>query len=138
VVGLVLLLIVGLAVLGLTGGDGDDDSGERSAQEQTGDTAESETGRERERAVPETSRVRVTSEIDLYVCVDDAEGRDRELTINGSETFRGRRVRMLLGRRDPRITLNGERVRVEPGPDPIALDFRRGRSREISLARAPC
>jgi cytoskeleton protein RodZ len=140
VAGLVLLLIVGLAVLGLTGGDGDDDSGDGNPQQQGQDTGETRAERRerRERAAPEISRVRVTAETDLYVCVNDSEGQDRELTINGSETFRGRRVRMLFGRRDMRVTLNGERVRVESGPDPIAFEFRRGRSREISLAQAPC
>jgi cytoskeleton protein RodZ len=137
VVGLVLLLIVGLAVLGLTGGDGDDDSGGENPPQQPQGTSDSRSER-RERAAPEISRVRVTAETDLYICVDDSQGRDRELTINGSETFRGRRVRMLLGRRDMRVTLNGERVRVESGPDPIAFDFSRGRSREIALAQAPC
>jgi cytoskeleton protein RodZ len=141
VVGLVLLLIVGLAVLGLTGGDGDDDSADQGAREQQqedpGETS-AERRERRERAAAEVSRVRVSADSDLYVCVDDSEGRDRELTINGSETFRGRRVRVLLARRDARVTLNGERVRVEAGPDPIAFEFSRGRSREITLARAPC
>jgi cytoskeleton protein RodZ len=137
VVGLVVLLIAGLAVLGLTGGDGDDDTGEENAQQQQQDTGES-AAEPSEPAVPRIARVRVTAPTDLYVCVDDSEGSDRELTINGSETFRGRRVRMLLGRRDVRVTLNGERVRVESGPDPIAFEFSRGRSREITLARAPC
>lgn len=141
VLGFVVLLIVGLAVLGLTGGDGnDDDSDGQNAAQQRNDGAETRAERRQrsEQAAPEVARVRVTSESDLYVCVNDSEGQNRELTINGSETFRGRRVRMLLGRRDPRVTLNGERVRIESGPDPIAFEFRRGRSREISLAQAPC
>jgi cytoskeleton protein RodZ len=138
IAGVVVLILGVLAVLGLTAGD--DDSGSSGSEERSGDQEDGERTRGRERASrPETVRLRVVPTGATYVCVDDGKGNVRfEGTIAEARSFRGRRVRILLGRRAVEMTANGRRVPVEPGGDPVAFDFTGGRRRELPLSRAPC
>jgi cytoskeleton protein RodZ len=137
-----VLLVAGLAILGLTAGD-DDDSGSPSSEERSGEGNSRREARERrerrERAASETVRLRVVPTGPTYVCVDDGKGNVRfEGTLQEARTFRGRRVRILLGRRAVEMTANGRRVPIEGGSEPIAFDFSGGRRRELPPPRAPC
>jgi transcriptional regulator with XRE-family HTH domain len=139
VAGAVVLVLGVLAVLGLTAGE-DDDSGSSGSEERSGDREEGERDGGRERASrPEVVRLRVVPTGATYVCIDDGKGNVRfEGTIAEGRSFRGRRVRILLGRRAVEMTANGRRVPIEPGADPVAYDFSGGRRRELPLSRAPC
>jgi hypothetical protein len=72
--------------------------------------------------------------------VDHGPGTDVvfENTIDSPQRWRGRRVRVLLGKRDVRLVVNGEQVEVTPGADPIAFASTPRRTREIPNAEAPC
>jgi hypothetical protein len=138
------LLLAGLAVLGLTAGDENDPGGEsrQQTEESEAERAERRERRERRRrraAAAEGVRLRVVPTGATYVCVDDGKGNVRfEGTLSDARTFRGRRVRILLGRRAVQLSANGKRVPIEPGAEPIALDFSGGRQRELPESRAPC
>jgi hypothetical protein len=84
--------------------------------------------------------LRVVPATPTYVCVDHGPGTDVvfENTIDSPQRWRGRRVRVLLGKRDVRLVVNGERVEVTPGADPIAFAFTPRRTREIPSAEGPC
>jgi cytoskeleton protein RodZ len=144
IAGVIALLLVGLLVLGLTAGDEDGSGGEsrQQTEESDADRAERRERRERRRrraAAAEGVRLRVVPSGATYVCVDDGKGNVRfEGTLSEARTFRGRRVRILLGRRAVQVSANGKRVPIEPGSDPIALDFSGGRRRELPESRAPC
>jgi len=137
-----VLLVAGLAILGLTAGD--DDSGSPSSDERGEDGDSDREGRERRergrrRAAAGPVRLRVVPTGPTYVCVDDGKGKVRfEGTLQEARTFRGRRVRILLGRRAVEMTANGRRVPIEAGSEPIAFDFTGGRRRELPPPRAPC
>jgi hypothetical protein len=148
---LIALGIVGLLafllILGVTADDeggGGEDRGRQTAER--GEARERERprerGRARARAAPARKkrlRLRVVPEGATYVCVDN--GHDRvifEGTIEEARTFRGRRLRINLGRRAVTLHLDGERVPVEPGSTPVGFDFSsRGRT-ELGDEERPC
>ena len=84
--------------------------------------------------------LRVTPATPTYICVDRGAGTPVifENTIDGTQTFRGKRLRVNLGKRDVRLRMNGKPVRVTPGPDPVGFAFTPGRSRELPLGERPC
>jgi cytoskeleton protein RodZ len=137
-----VLVVVGLAILGLTAGDEDDggspDSEERSGDRDRGDRGGRGEGGERQGRAG-VVRVRVVPDATTYVCVDDGKGNIRFMgNLIEPRTFRGRRVRILLGRRAVEVRANGRRVPIEPGAEPVAFDFAGGRRRELPPSRAPC
>ena len=75
-----------------------------------------------------------------YVCVDRGAGTAVvfEGTIDTTETFHGKRVRVLLGKRDVGLWKNGKRVRVTPGADPIGFLLSPTRTRELPDGTGPC
>ena len=141
--GFVLAVLVLLFVLGVTG----DEEPERAARTgTTATTTEREEPAKRRRRTQRrpTSRVvslRVTPQGPVYACLDNGQGRVVfEGTLAAERTFRDRRrLRINLGRRQVRLLLNGRRVRIPSGSDPIGFDFRRGRRPvELPSGRRPC
>ena len=141
--GFVVAILVLLFVLGVTGEE-DEPARTTAAPATTTERerpARRERPRRRRRAAPRLVSLRVTPQGPVYACVDN--GGDRvvfEGTLAAERTFRHRRrVRINLGRRQVRLLLNGRRVRIPPGSDPIGFDFRRGRRPvELPSGRRPC
>ena len=136
---LLALVVVGaLAAVGvLFGGDGDE--GGEAADDQTTQT----TPREREPdrpARPRRVRVRIAPVTPTYVCID--RGADTPIafegTLESAQTFRGRIIRVNLGKTDVQITANGRPVAVAPGPEPLGFRFTARSRRELPPAKRPC
>ena len=75
------------------------------------------------------------------MCVDN--GGDEILfegTLTEPQTFRGKRIRINLGRRSSEVRLNNEKVEIEQSASPIALDFKAGEKKpsEIVDEPSPC
>jgi len=142
--GFVLAVLVLLFVLGVTGEDDEPQEARRTTPAETTTERERPARRERRRARRRASRVvslRVSPQGPVYACVDNGGGPVVfEGTLEAERTFRHRsRVRINLGRRQVRLLLNGRRVRVPPGADPIGFDFRRGRRpAQLPSGRRPC
>jgi hypothetical protein len=85
-------------------------------------------------------RLRVQPTGLTYMCVDRGPGTDVifEESTEEAQTFRGRRLRMLLGRREVEITMNGEPVDVPAGAEPISFAFTPQGSREVPSDQGPC
>jgi cytoskeletal protein RodZ len=137
----VLLVLVGIvAVLVAIGLASDDDGG--ADQAAAPDTTTTETKAKPAPKPPRPRRValRVTPSTPTYVCVDHGPGTPVvfENTIDSTQTFRGKRVRVNLGKRDVRLTVNGKAVRVTPGPDPVGFVFTPRGSRELPSGERPC
>ena len=93
-----------------------------------------------ERRRPTRVVLRITPLTPTYVCVDRGSGTPVlfENTIDSPQTFRGKRVRVNLGKTDVQIQKNGRRVPVASGPDPVGFEFTvRGR-RPLPLGERPC
>jgi hypothetical protein len=140
-VGVVLVIF---AILGLTGSDPEPEEGASTQSERKERPREPERARERERPQVRSVRLRVTPQAATYLCVD--RGPDTETiyeeTTSDPVTFRGKRVRLNAGTTALRLDVNGERVRVPPGPDAIGYDFRVSGGEvstdTIELGERPC
>ena len=139
---LILLLLVAIVAALVAIGLASDDSGDGD-QASAPETTRSET--EAAPPLPEPARptrvsLRVTPASPTYICVDRGAGTPVvfENTIDGTETFRGKRLRVNLGKRDVQLRMNGKSVRVTPGPDPVGFAFTPRGSRELPIGERPC
>ena len=138
---LVLLVLVAIvAVLVAIGLASDDDGG--ADQATAPETRPTET---KPKAAPKPERprrvsLRITPATPTYVCVDHGPGTPVvfENTIDSPQTFRGKRIRVNLGKRDVELRMNGKTVRVTPGPDPVGFAFTPRRTRELPNGERPC
>jgi hypothetical protein len=138
-VGIILVLLL---ILGLTGGSSN--NGNKAKQTATTHRpAHKKTQRAPRRvaAVPRAVRLRVSPVSPTYLCVDTGPGTKvvYEGTLARARTFKGRRLRINLGRREVTLNANGKRVPVPPGVNPIGFDFRPAASRQIAQGQIrPC
>jgi transcriptional regulator with XRE-family HTH domain len=140
---LALLVLVGvvavLVVIGLTSDDSG--NGEASRQETTAQRTTTQPKKKKEKPPPpKRVVVRVVPATATYLCVDRGAGTPVvfEGTIDSAQTFRGKRVRLNLGRRDVRLWMNGKQVRVTQGSDPVGYAFSPRRKRELPNGERPC
>src|SRR5215207_4706839 len=139
---LALLVLVGIiAVLVAIGLASDDDDGGANQAARTETTSE-RTTTQRKKKPPPPKRVvlRIVPVTATYVCVDHGLGTDVafEDTIDSPQRFRGKRLRINLGKRDVQLWVNGKRVRVTPGGEPVGFAFTPRHTRELSSGARPC
>jgi cytoskeletal protein RodZ len=138
----VLLVLVAIVAALVAIGLASDDEGDGEQAAAPPETTQSETKAEPEPKPRRPRRVslRVTPTTPTYICVDHGPGTPVvfENTIDSAETFRGKRVRVLLGKRDAQLRKNGKAVQVTPGGDPVAFAFTPRRSRELPVGERPC
>jgi cytoskeleton protein RodZ len=134
---LVAVLIVLLAI-GLASDDGDGD--ERAATRSEPTETRTQAQQQPEPEPPRRVRVRIEPATLTYMCVDRGPGTEVVFneTTDAAQTFRGRRIRVNLGRRDVTITMNGDRVDVTPGGDPVGFAFTPRGSRDLPPGERPC
>jgi hypothetical protein len=135
---LALVAVLGvLLAIGLASDDGGDDD---SADTRPTTTERTRPTTQEEPPPPTRVRVRIEPATLTYMCIDRGPGTDVifEQSTDTAQTFRGRRVRLLLGKRDVTITMNGEPVEVPPGAEPIGFGFTPAGSRELPAGEGPC
>jgi len=137
------LIVVGvLAFLIVLGLSGEEDAPDERAAPPATDTAPRDTGRPEPQSEPQPRQVllRIAPDGETYVCLDRGEGREPffEGIISEPRTFRGRLLRLNLGRRAVRLTANGDAVPLEPSPEPIGFEFTPRGSSELSGDNRPC
>jgi cytoskeleton protein RodZ len=135
---LVLVAVVGgLVAIGLLS---DDNGGGQAARTETTATKRAAKAKKKERPPPKRVALRIVPATGTYVCVDHGEGTAVvfEGTIDTKKTFHGKRVRVLLGKRDVQVWNNGKRVQVTPGADPIAFAMSPAHTRKLPDGTGPC
>jgi cytoskeleton protein RodZ len=138
---LVLLVLVAIvAVLVVIGLASDDSGGGEEASAPATTQSETKPAPPPKPARPTRVSLRVTPSTPTYICVDRGAGTPVvfENTIEAAQTFRGKRLRVNLGKRDVRIRMNGKSVQVTPGPDPVGFAFTPRGSRELPIGERPC
>jgi cytoskeletal protein RodZ len=139
---LLLLVLVGivaaLVAIGLASDDGGGGAEQASAPETTG--SETKAQPPPKPARPRRVSLRITPATPTYVCVDRGVGTPVvfEDTIESAQAFRGKRIRVNLGKRDVQLRVNGKPVKVTPGPDPVGFAFTPRGSRELPSGERPC
>jgi cytoskeleton protein RodZ len=135
-------LLVFLLILGLTGG-----SDENKPSKTAAGRARTER-KERKRAAaapaekprPRRVTLRVAPLDPTYVCIDDARGKIVfEGIVEKARTFRRRRLRINLGKRSAKLRVNGRRVPIEPGSEPVGFAFTpAGGRKDLPPGQRPC
>lgn len=143
-IGLAVVVVVGvLLLIGLVGG-GDDEGGnggsEQAGNERTTETTKTTKTEPEKPAQPRRVTLRITPNNPVYVCLDT--GPETDVTFEGildaPRTFRGRRLRVNLGKTDVQVTVNGKAVQIEPGPEPVGFAFTPGSQRSLPAGQRPC
>ena len=137
---LVLVAVVGVLVaIGLASDDSDGGGGQAARTETTAERTTTQPKKEKP-AAPRRVSLRVVPSTPTWVCVDRGVGTDVmfENTIDSPHRFRGRRLRVNLGKRDVRLVKNGKRVDVTPGAEAVGFFFTPRRTRELPLGERPC
>jgi cytoskeleton protein RodZ len=143
-IGLAVVVVVGaLLLIGLVGGDDEDGGGggsEQAGNQPTTERTETAKTEPEKPAQPRRVTLRITPNNPVYVCLDT--GPDTDVTFEGildaPRTFRGRRLRVNLGKTDVRVTANGKAVQIEPGPEPVGFAFTPGSQRSLAAGQRPC
>jgi helix-turn-helix protein len=137
VVLLSVIAVIGLLlVLGLTGGD---DEGEQSAD--TTEQRRPERPRtERRPPPPRAVSLRIAPSVPTYACLDTGAGTDVvfEGILEEARSFRGRRLRVNLGKTSVEIRANGKPVEIAQGPNPAGFEFTPRGMRSLPLGERPC
>jgi cytoskeletal protein RodZ len=137
-----LTLVAVVAVLVAIGLSSDDEGGADGEQASEPETTErrTETQTQPERAPPTRVSVRIVPGTPTWMCVDHGEGTPVvfENTTDTTQRFRGKRVRVNLGKRDVRVWVNGKPVEVTPGPEALGFAFTPQRTRELPSGERPC
>ncbi|MDQ3588465.1 MAG: helix-turn-helix domain-containing protein [Actinomycetota bacterium] len=143
--GTLLVVLVMLAVIGLIGGE--DEGGKEKARSgaQGTEATRAERPRRRPRRRPRPSRRKVATlnvapSVPTYVCVDTGPGTEIvfEGTLSSARRFRGRRVRLNLGKTSAKLTANGRAVALEPLPTPVGYDVTPAGVKPLPAGRRPC
>jgi cytoskeleton protein RodZ len=139
---LLLILVAVVAALVGIGLLSSDDEGSGGEAAETTPRTETTPRRDQrpERRRPRRVVLRITPITPTYVCVDRGAGTPVifENTIDAPQTFRGKRLRVNLGKTDVQIRKNGRPVPVATGPNPVGFEFTvRGR-RPLPLGERPC
>jgi cytoskeleton protein RodZ len=140
VVGVVLVIF---AILGLTSGGNDN---EPASAPTTAQKPKKKAEGRRQKTVPKATSVklRVAPASATYVCIDRGPGTPvvDQRTLTAPASYRGKRLRVNLGNSSARVTANGKRVKIPPGPAAVGYDFRVRSGKvaweAIPLGQRPC
>jgi cytoskeleton protein RodZ len=142
--GAVAALLVLFLVLGLTGNGGEprgEGAGDEAAEREAEEERPRRRGRSEQRARPRTVTLRVTPEGPTYACIDRGAGKTPvfEGSLTSTRTFRGRRLRLNLGRPSARVKVNGRNVDLGSETRPVGFSFSPGkRPKALPLSERPC
>ena len=137
IVGLAAVAVLALLlVLGLTGGS---DNSKQSAQTNTAPKKKAKP-KKKPKPVPSSVTLRVQTQFPTYACVDTGAGTTvvYQGTIDGSRTFKGKRLRVNLGKTSVKLTANGKSVPVVQSPNPAGFEFTPKGHKDLPVGQRPC
>jgi cytoskeletal protein RodZ len=138
VVLVVVVAIIGLLLLlGLTGGG---DNSKQSAQTNTASKKKPKPKRKAPKPAPTSVTLSVRTTVPTYACVDRGQGTGIVFqgTLDGSRTFRGKRLRVNLGKTSVKLRVNGKAVPLNPGPNPAGFEFTPKGRKALAVGQRPC
>jgi cytoskeleton protein RodZ len=137
---LVAGLLAFLIVLGVTGED--EEGGSEQASDST-ERTERTPARKRPRprpAVPRSVSLRVAPTVPTYLCVDTGPG--TEIAYQGilqePQSFKGRRLRVNLGKTSVELRVNDKPFPLDPAPNPVGFEFSPKGSKDLPVGQRPC
>jgi cytoskeleton protein RodZ len=142
IVALVLVAIIVLVVIGLASNGGNSGKKTPTTASDRGTATKRHHKRRHHRAatVPKRVTVRITPTVPTYLCVDRGAGKPpiyQGITAQ-TQSFRGRHIRVNLGKTSVTLTANGKRVPLTVGPNPAGIDFTPRTHKDIPVGQRPC
>jgi cytoskeleton protein RodZ len=137
---LVLVVVIVLLVVGLVSSGGGNNGSTNTASTQATKPKKRHHHRHRTTATPTHVSLRITPSVPTYMCVDRGTGTTpiyQGITAQ-AQTFRGRHLRVNLGKTSVTITANGKHVPLVAGPNPAGIDFTPGKHKDIPVGQRPC
>jgi cytoskeletal protein RodZ len=139
VAGIVVVILAIFLVLGLTGKD---DKGSQQAA-QTSSTQKQKAKARKKKPKPNPAPAVVTLQIvpegEVYMCVD--RGLGQPVVYNGTttdpQTFKGKKLRVNLGRTAVAIKVNGKPFQVQQAANPVGYEFSPTGSKELPQGQRP-
>ena len=142
VLALALIAIVVLVVIGLAsnGGGNGSNAGSTTTPSQTAKNKAKNKKKKAASATPTRVRLVITPSVPTYICVDRGQGKPPSYQGITAQrlTFRGKHLRVNLGKTSVTITANGKKVPLAVGPNPAGLDFTPGKHKNIAAGNRPC
>ena len=91
-------------------------------------------------APPRRVVLRIAPITPTYVCIDRGAGTPIvfEGILDAPQSFRGRLLRVNLGKTDVELRVNRRPVPIEPGPEPIGFEFRPRSRTPLPSGERPC
>jgi hypothetical protein len=143
VVVIVAVVLVIFAILGLTGGGNGGGSGQQASTTPTKKKATGNANKpsKKRKTKPTVVRLRVIPPpTGTYMCIDRGEGTPPifNRTTADPQRFRGKRLRINLGKPSTRVVVNGKRVSIPDGANPVGFEFTPTRTKPLPLGQRPC
>jgi len=145
VAAIAVVVVIGfLLVLGLTGNDNDNGNKSKQASETAAQKAKRERARKRRtrRTTPAATTVvlKVAPTTPTYVCLDSGAG--TKIVYQGilqqAQTFKGKRLRINLGKSSVQLNANGKPVQFEQTSNPVGFDFTPTGHKALPSGQRPC
>jgi Helix-turn-helix domain len=139
VAALALVVVIVLLVIGLASGGGGSNGG-NTASTQAAKPKTTHHRHHRATATPTRVSLRITPTVPTYMCVDKGVGSTPiyQGITSTPQSFRGRHLRVNLGKTSVTITANGKHVPLTQGPNPAGIDFTPGKHKDIPIGSRPC
>jgi cytoskeleton protein RodZ len=136
----IAVVLVTLLVIGLVGGSGNDNGRPAAQNTSTQPHRKKPKTQHKPQPAPTTVVLRVTPSVPTYVCVDNGAGTGVvfEGIIQDAQTWRGKRVRLNLGKTSVELRKNGKVVNVPGGPNPVGFDFTPTSTKPLPVGERPC
>jgi hypothetical protein len=135
--GAILGLLVVILVLGLTAND--DKGSKQAADTQTTQKKPAPKKKPKPKPAPTLVTLQITPNGPTYMCVD--RGLGKAVVYNGTttdpQTFKGKKLRLNLGRTAVTIKLNGKPFPVPQVANPVGYEFSPTGSKELSQGQRP-
>ena len=138
--GTILAVLVALAIIGLIGGEEEGGGNDRASQDADTTQARQKPKPKPKPKTPTVATVNVAPTVPTYACVDTGPGTEIvfEGTLDSARRFRGKRVRLNLGKTSVKLTANGKPVPIEPLATPVGYDVTPQRVEELEPGQRPC
>ena len=136
----VLGLLVFLIVLGVTSGSGDKE-GDKTTAAKGGPAAKAKKHKRRRKPPPaEAVALQVEPSLPTYVCVDRGSGTPivYQGILSESRTFKGRTLRINLGKTSVQLRVNGKAFPTGGGSTPVGFEFRPTGNKPLPVGERPC
>jgi cytoskeletal protein RodZ len=140
VVALILVAVIVLLVVGLVSSGGGSSSSTNTASTQANKPKRKHHHHHRSSTTATHVSLRITPTVPTYICVDRGLGTTpiyQGITAQ-TQSFKGRHLRVNLGKTSVTITANGKHVPLAPGPNPAGIDFTPGKHQDIPVGQRPC